>query len=80
MSENSKKEDEYKVCLWGTTFSKIEAYRIGLAVLFSLVGAVVSIALLGPQNKMIAFFISLFLAFIGYFGIAKTMFKNKSKT
>lgn len=77
---NKNQEDDYKVCIWGTTVSKVEANRIGLAIIIGFVGAALSILIIGPQEKMVAFFICLLLAAFGYFGIAKKIFKDKNKT
>jgi len=75
-----KQKSDYKICIWGITVSKLEANRIGLAIIFGLAGAVLSMIFLGPQDKVITFLISLVLAAFGYFGIGKKLFENKRKT
>ena len=75
-----KRKDDYKVCIWGTTASKIETKRIGLATIIGSLGVVLSIVVFGPQGKAVGFIISLALAAFGYFGVAKKIFKGKSKT
>jgi len=75
----NKTQDDYKVCIWGTAVSKIEANRIGLAIIIGFIGVFLSVIVFGPQNKITAFFISFALAAFGYFGVAKKVFKNKSK-
>lgn len=74
-----KTKDDYKVCIWGTTVSKIESNRIGLAIIIGFIGAFLSVIVFGSQNKITAFFISFALAAFGYFGVAKKVFKNKSR-
>jgi len=78
MSEIHK--DDYRVCIWGTTVSKVEANRIGLALIIGMAGAVLSAFVFGAQGKMTSLIISLASAAVGYFGIAKRILKVKSKT
>ena len=76
----NKEKDDYKVCMWGTTISKHEANKIGLALIIGLIGAFLSFLVFGAQNKVTVFIISFTLAAFGYFGIANKVFKDKSKT
>jgi hypothetical protein len=80
MNDTKKPEDEYNVWIWGSKVPKIDANRFGIAVIIGFVGVIFSFMIFGPQNKLIAFLISLALASIGYFGVAKKIFKDKNKT
>jgi len=70
-------KDDYKVCFSGTTISKRESNKAGVALLFGFIGIVAIGFTFGIQNKLAIFVISLILVFIGYFGIANRLFKNK---
>ncbi len=74
--KNKDKED-YKVIFGGATISKKEANKVGVALLFGLVGIITIGLALGIENKLAIFVIALALAGIGYFGIANRLFKNK---
>ena len=71
----NKNEDDYKVVFGGATISKTEAKRVSVALLFGMVGIVAVGLTLGLQNKLQVFIVSLALAGIGYFGIAKRIYK-----
>ncbi|MCB2181751.1 MAG: hypothetical protein KQH63_06990 [Desulfobulbaceae bacterium] len=73
----TKEEDDYKICIWGTTVSKHEAHKIWIMLLVGLIGALVSAMIFGKQNKLIVFIISFILAVIGYFGVVNKVFKKK---
>ena len=68
-------KDDYKVVFRGTTISKKEAKRVSIALLFGMVGIVAIGLTFGLKNKNEIFILSLALAGIGYFGIAKRMYK-----
>jgi len=71
----NKDEDGYKVVFGGATISKTEAKRVSVALLFGMVGIVVVVLTLGLHNRPQVFIVSLALAGIGYFGIAKRLYK-----
>jgi len=73
----TKQDDDYKVCIWGTTVSKHEANKIGLTLLIGFIGAFVSVLIFGQQNKIIVFIISCILGVVGYCGVANKVFKKK---
>jgi len=70
-------KDDYRVCFSGTTLSKREANKTGVALLFGFIGMVTIGFAFGIQNKLAIFSIALILAGIGYFGIANRLFKNR---
>ena len=75
ISKKKEKEDLRKVGFAGATISRLEGNRIGLTLIVSIAGAVSINVFWGVQNKVVVFLISLTLAAIGYFVIAKKVFK-----
>ena len=71
----NKDNNDCKVGFSGTTISKNEANKVGVALLFGLVGIVAIGLTFEITNKLAIGIISLILAFIGYFGIANRLFK-----
>ena len=74
-----KPNDDYKVCIWGTTVSKLEANRIGITIIIGFIAAFVSALIFGTQNKVTVFYISLISVALAYFGVAKKIFKDNQK-
>jgi hypothetical protein len=72
----NKDKDDYKVGFSGATISKNEANKVGVALIFGLIGIVAIGLAFGIQNKLTIFMISVGLACIGYFGIANRLFKK----
>lgn len=73
----NKDKDDYKVGFSGTTISKSEARKVGVALLFGFIG-IIAIGLTSEiKNKLAIFIISLILACVGYFGIANRLFKKE---
>lgn len=70
-----KDNDDYKVIFGGATISKLEANRVGVALIFGMFGIVALGLTLGLQNKLQVFIVSFVLACVGYFGIAKRIYK-----
>ncbi len=71
----NKDKDDYKVVFGGATISKIEAKRVRVALFFGLVGIVGIGLTLGLHDKIQVFIVSFALACIGYFGVAKKIYK-----
>ena len=74
-----KEKEDYKVCFRGATISKLEANKIGVALLFSVFGAGLFFFIFGVVNKVAVFFISFVLVAVGYFGIANKIFGKKTR-
>ena len=70
-----KDKDDYKVVFGGATISKIEAKRVRVTLLFGMVGIVAIGLTLGLHDKIQVFIVSFALACIGYFGVAKRIYK-----
>ncbi len=73
----NKNQDDYKVIFGGATISKKEANKVGVAMIFGLIGIVAIGLIFEITNKLAIGIISLILAFIGYFGIANRLFKKR---
>jgi hypothetical protein len=73
-------EDDYKVVFGGATISMIEAKRAGVALLFGMVGIAATGLTLGLHNKGQIFIVSFALVCIGYFGVAKRIYKSRNPT
>lgn len=69
-------KDDYKVCFSGTTISKRESNKAGVALLFAFIGIVTIGLVFGIQDKITTFIISFILVCVGYFGIANRLFKK----
>ena len=72
----NKDKDDYKVGFSGTTISKNEANKVGVALIFGLIGIFAIGLTFQITNKLAIGIISLILEFIGYFGIANRLFKD----
>ena len=77
--KNSDKDD-YKVCFSGATKSNREANKAGVALLFGFIGIVTIGLVIGIQNKLTIFIISVIMGCIGYFGIANRLLINKGRS
>ena len=73
---NKKSVDEYIVLFQGAKLSRREANKVGLGLIFGLIGAVISIFLLGTENKEASLLVCFILAVIGYFWIGNKIFKT----
>ncbi len=71
----NKDEDDYKVIFRGATISKKEAKRVRVTLLFGMAGIIATGLTLGLKNKILIFILSFLLSLIGYFGIAKRIYK-----
>lgn len=74
--ENKKEKDNYVVLFKGAKLSKREANKVGLGVVFGVIGIFVSIVA-GVKNNLIAFILILIFAAVGYFIIGNKIFKKK---
>jgi uncharacterized membrane protein YjjP (DUF1212 family) len=74
MKNNDK--DDYKVGFSGGTISKSEYNKVRVAFLFAIVGITVIGLTFGLRNKFVVFIVASVLAAVGYFGIAKRIYKK----
>lgn len=79
MNKDTKEKDDYIVPFKGAKLSKKEANKVGIAIIFSYIGAVIIYFVFGIENKTGVFLICLALAFVGYFGIAPKIMRNENK-
>jgi hypothetical protein len=68
--------DDYVVSFKGARLSKREANKVGLGIIFGLLGVVVSLLLFGTQNRIITIAILSLFASVGYFLIGNKLFKK----
>lgn len=73
----NKDKDDYKVWFRGATISKLEANKIGIALIFAIFGVCISFFIFGVVNEGAVFIISFALVAVGYFGIVNRIFGNK---
>lgn len=71
----SKEKNDYIVLFKGAKLSKREANKVGLSIIFGIIGIVISIATVGTNNKNIGFMIIAIFALVGYF-IGNKIFKK----
>jgi len=72
----NKDKDDYKVIFGGAAIPKKEAIKVGVAMIFGLIGIIAIGLTFDITTKLAIGIISLILAFIGYFGIANRLFKG----
>jgi len=72
----NKDKDDYKVGFSGTTISKNEANRLGVALIVGIIGVVGIGLTLEIRNKLAILVIALIFVCIGYYGIANRIFKK----
>ena len=70
-------KNEYKICIWGATVSKVEANRIGFAIIIGICCAATFHFVFGVQQKEFTLLSSIALAGFAYFGVARILYKNK---
>jgi len=70
------KDDERKVGFQGAHLTNLEANRVGLALIFGLLGLITIETTIGTPNKYISFGAALISAAIGYY-VASKVFKKK---
>jgi len=76
MNKNNKEKDDYVVLFKGAKLSKKEANKVGIALIFSMIGAVLIYFTFGIENQTAVFLICSVLASIGYFVIANKIIKK----
>ena len=76
MNRNNKEKDDYIVLFKGAKLSKKEANKVGVALIFAMIGAVLIYFAFGIENQTAVFLICSALASIGYFVIADKIIKK----
>ncbi len=69
-------KDEYVALFQGVKLTKREANKVGLGLLFGFVGGIISLFLLGPENKVATGIICFIFVAIGYFLIGNKIFRK----
>ena len=70
------KDSERRVGFHGAHLSNLEANRVGLALIFGILGIVIIETTIGTPNKYISFALAFIIAGIGYYAASK-VFKKK---
>ena len=79
MTANDINKDDNKKNSKSTAKSKHESNKVGLALMFAMIGAIIICIVFRIENLTTVFIICLALAGIGYFGIASWVFKKSDK-
>ena len=71
-----KEKDDFVVLFQGKLLSNREAKKVGLSIIFGLIGAIVAAFSVGSENKIVAIFICFLFVAAGYFWIGNKIFKK----
>ena len=71
-----KDEDDYIVLFKGSKLSKREANKVGLSIIFGLIGIAVSFLITGLKNSLVDIVIILAFVLVGYFVVGNKIFKR----
>jgi hypothetical protein len=73
-------DDDYIVVFQMVKLSKHEAKKVGIGILFSLVGLIICLFIFGGKYKIISVIVVGIFLFIGYFLIGNYFVKYKANT
>ena len=73
---NKKSKDQYIVIFKGAKLSRREANKVGIGLIFGLVGAMLSGFCFGSDHKISAFIICGIFVGFGYFVVGNKLFKT----
>ena len=68
---NKQDNNDYVVLFKDAKISRRQAKRVGFGLIFGFVGVLISIGVLGRDNKIAALIVAGVFTFIGYFGLGK---------
>ena len=68
---NKQDSNDYVVLFGAARISRRQAKKMGSGLILGFVGALISIGVLGPDNKIAALVVAGVFTFIGYFGLGK---------
>ena len=68
---NKQDSNDDVVLFGGVKISRRQAKRMGFALIFGFVGALISIGVIGRDNKIAALVVAAVFTFIGYFRFGK---------
>jgi hypothetical protein len=69
------KDDDYIVVFKGAKLNKKEANRVGLGIIFGIIGIIVGLIVLGPDRKYLILFTAFCLSLFGYVYLGRKWFK-----
>ena len=73
-------DDDYIILFRMAKLSKFEAKKVGIGILFGLVGLIVSLLIFEGKYKVLSYTVIGIFIFIGYFLIGNNFVKKKPKT
>ena len=77
---NKKKEDDYYILFQGGKLSKREANKVGIGIIFGLIGIFATHFLqIGQNSRIVNYIIITAFSVIGYLVIGNRIFKRKDE-
>ncbi len=73
---NKKEKDDYIVLFQQAKLSKHEANKVGLGLIFGVIGVIICAIFLGPDHKFIGITLCIIFAIIGYLWVGNKVFKK----
>jgi len=80
MDNKNERKDDYYVLFNGAKLTKNEANKIGIGILFGIVGIVVLQFLPFEKKSFISYLILAFFVLVGYFLVAPKIFRKNKKS
>ena len=71
-----KKNDDYLVLFKGAKLSKREANKVGVGIIFGIIGIFVSIFIAPMESKIVDYGIIFIFIIIGYYWVGNKLFKK----
>ncbi len=74
-----KNKDEYYVDFKGARLTKLEANRIGVGIVFGIIGIVLLFFIPVKEKGILSYVLIVSFVFVGYFLVAPRIFKYEEK-
>ena len=71
-----KKNNDYLVLFKGAKLSKREANKVGVGIIFGIIGIFVSIFITPMKNKIVDYAIIFIFIILGYYWVGNKLFKK----
>ena len=76
MMNKKKKNNDYLVLFKGAKLSKREANKVGVGIIFGIIGIFVSIFITPMESKIVDYAIIFIFIIIGYYWVGNKLFKK----
>jgi len=76
MMNKKKENDDYLVLFKGAKLSKREANKVGVGIIFGIIGILISIFIPLVKSKIVDYAIILIFVVVGYYWIGNKLFKK----